>query len=400
MVPLRPGGTKVKGSRLTALAAPLAISVAVLLFSSADGSGGRPVTGVQVSMQELFRELSLVYRLSLDETLYQDPANRDQILTALYALAANAGQLGGHGSELNACDDFHRRSLVRDTNEAVMRYRQGQFEGSRFLVDELTKSCFCCHSQLPEERRFELGRKFIEGIDVETLTVEHRACLLVAMRQFDAALDTYEELFTSPAVSAGRIAMSGAFEDYLKICLRVKNDYDRAIAAFETFRRRPDLPQFLDSRLDRWLVDLMELKKAEATEPSDPLYRGRVLVRDAQYRSAFPNDPQGTVRFIAASGHLYRNLRTVPKDPNRLSETYYLLGVAESHISPSYWRSEADYLLETAIRTAPASVYGRMAYNFLEEYTVSGYTGSSGVNIPPDVQARLDELRSLVNAGR
>jgi hypothetical protein len=40
-----------------------------------------------------------------------------------------------------------------------------------------------------------------------------------------------------------------------------------------------------------------------------------------------------------------------------------------------------------------------MALNFLEEYTIIGYTGSSGVNVPPEVQEHLDELRALVEGG-
>lgn len=392
----RPGGPEVKTRLHHALTGLLTAVAALLFVSSVARADGRPVTGAQATMQQLFRDLSVVYRLSLDKDQFEDPTNREQILTTLYGLAANAEQLGAHGTELKANQDFLRRSLVRDTNEAVMRFRQGQFEGSRFLLDELTKSCFSCHTRLPESRQFELGEDFLENIRIETLTEENRARLQVAMRQFDAALDTYEAMFASPVYSAGRIAVSGAFENYLKICLRVKNDYKRAIDTFEEFRTRPDLPQYLDARLERWIADLVELKKGECKKQPDPLHRGRVLVRDAQYRSTFPNDPQGLVRFVSASGCFHRYLQSAPDDPERLAETYYLLGVTESYVSPSYWRSETDFLLETAIRIAPTSVYGRMAYNFLEEYTVSGYTGSSGVNVPPDVQDRLDELRELV----
>ena len=102
---------------------------------------------------------------------------------------------------------------------------------------------------------------------------------------------------------------------------------------------------------------------------------------------------------MVATGYLNRYLQQdLDGETERLVEAYYLLGVAESNISLSYWSSETEILLEKAIRTGPKSVYGRMAYNFLEEYTVSGYTGSSGVHIPRDVQERLDDLRALVKS--
>lgn len=350
-------------------------------------------------MHQLFRDLSAVFRMSLDRGEFEDPDNRDQILAALYALAGNAQQLGMYGEGLNPSYNYVQRSLVRDANEAVLRFRQGQFEGSRFVLDHLMNNCFDCHSRLPADRPFRLGEQFLEEVGIETLTVEDRARLQVTTRQFEGALDTYEELLLSPTVPAGKIAVSGTIENYLKICLRVAEDCDRAVAALDTFRRRPDVPHYLDGRLAHWMDDLKELKKTRRRVGRNPLECGRELIRDAQFRNAFPNDPQGLVRFVAASGYLHRFLQTNPADERQSAEAFYLLGVAESHLSPSYWQSETDFLLETAIRTAPRTVYAKMAYDFLEEYTVSGYTGSSGVNIPPEVQSRLDELRALVEDG-
>ena len=79
------------------------------------------------------------------------------------------------------------------------------------------------------------------------------------------------------------------------------------------------------------------------------------------------------------------------------SESLYLLGVAESHISRTLWMPETEFFLETAIRLAPQSVHARKAYTFLEEYILVGHTGSSGLHLPADIQARLAELRRLVN---
>jgi len=44
-------------------------------------------------MQQLSNSVSLVFRLSLDESKFQDLENRDQILGALYDLTAVAAQL-------------------------------------------------------------------------------------------------------------------------------------------------------------------------------------------------------------------------------------------------------------------------------------------------------------------
>ncbi|MCK5407185.1 MAG: hypothetical protein KAJ37_07015, partial [Candidatus Krumholzibacteria bacterium] len=175
------------------LGAYAVLLAALLLMPGVAITDERPTTGPQVTMQHLFRDLSIVFYLSLDDDKFQDAVNRDEILTALYALAANAEQLGAHGTELSAPDDFLRRSLVRDANEAVMRFRQGHFEGSRFLLDQLMTNCFTCHSRLPTERRFEPGDRFLDQIGVESLPAEDQIRVQVATRQFEAALSTYEK---------------------------------------------------------------------------------------------------------------------------------------------------------------------------------------------------------------
>jgi hypothetical protein len=386
-----------KSTRLAVAITAVVLSL-LLLPAAPNSQSDPPRTGEQATMQRLLRDLSYVFGLTLNGDQLEDPGNHDPILSCLNSLAGNAEQMEMHGEAANPSTDFFRRSLARDANEAVLRFRQGQYEGTRFLIDQLVNNCFACHSRIPSDRLFLPGDRYLEDTAIEKLTAEDRARLQVTLRQFEEALDTYERLFASPQVSAEKIAVSTAFENYLRICLRVEDDCDRAIATFNRFRKRPDVPSYLDTRLELWTKDLRQLGKKRKVAQRDPLSQGRALIRDAQYHNEFPNDPRGTVRFVAATGYLHRYLQSAPTDTSRLAEAYYLLGVAESYITPSYWRSQTDVLLERSIRTSPRSVYGRMALNFLEEYTISGYTGSSGVNIPPDVQERLGQLRSLVES--
>jgi hypothetical protein len=93
---------------------------------------------------------------------------------------------------------------------------------------------------------------------------------------------------------------------------------------------------------------------------------------------------------------LHRYIDSVPKQKEQLAEAFYLLGVSESHVNHSYWISETEYFLEVAIRMAPQAEFARSAFNFLEDLTTAGYSGSAGVNIPGDVKMRIEELRCLV----
>jgi hypothetical protein len=76
-------------------------------------------------------------------------------------------------------------------------------------------------------------------------------------------------------------------------------------------------------------------------------------------------------------------------------EAYYLLGVAESSISRTSWVVETPFFLEMAILLDPKSPTAAKAYDLLNAYMVTAYTGSAGLHLPHEVQEYLEELRRL-----
>ena len=72
-------------------------------------------------------------------------------------------------------------------------------------------------------------------------------------------------------------------------------------------------------------------------------------------------------------------------------EAYYLLGIAETYISRTSRISEAPFFLETAIRLDPTSPIASNAYDVLNLYILTEYTGSLGTRVPSEVQEHLDD---------
>jgi hypothetical protein len=348
----------------------------------------------QASMRDIFEALSIAFIPSLNEQQFQAPANRQRIRKALGALAEHAAQIESHGQGVVPRFDFLRRSLVRDAQGALQRYERGEYQAAQFILHQLTQNCFACHAKLPSPQPSTLGKPFLETAQIADLSLQERARLAVATRQFDTALETYEALFRSPMLTAGEISLMGAFEDYLKIAIRVRGDFERAMATLQTFRQRSDLPQYLTEYMVNWVEALHELRFRQ--DQGEAVSRARALIQEAQLRNRFPVDRLGLVHFVVASSLLQRFIDADPVNQAQLAEAYYLLGVAESHISRSLWVSETEFFLETAIRLSPRSPYARKAYAFLEEYVLTGYTGSAGLHLPEDVRTHLEELRRLV----
>jgi hypothetical protein len=344
-------------------------------------------------MYAFFQALTNVFPWSLDAQQFQAPAQRQRIHEALQTLAQHTEQLDTHGQGVPQSFGFLRRSLAQSAHDAAERYAQGQYEQARFLLQGLTENCFACHSRLPNLQPFDLGKRFLAATNVASLSVPQRLKLEVATRQFDTALTTCEALLRAPGISAADIWLLGVFEDYLKISIRVRNDFPRAITILTQFLERPDVPAVLRDQLQSWVNALSELHSHGPVD--EALTRARTLIETGQRRNRFPADQQGFVHFVVASSLLHRFLTTQPTATRALAEAYYLLGITETYISRTSWLSEAPFFLETAIRLAPTSAVAAQAYDVLNTYILTEYTGSLGTRVPSDVQEHLDEIRRL-----
>jgi hypothetical protein len=344
-------------------------------------------------MHAFFQALTSTFPWSLDAQQFQAPEHRQRIQAALRTLAQHAEQLETHGQEVPQSFGFLRRALARSAHDAAERYAQGQYPQARFLLQGLTETCFACHSRLPNLQSFALGKRFLAETNVERLPIPQRLRLEVATRQFDLALGTCEALLRSTDITAADIWLMGVLEDYLKVVIRVQNSFPRALTTLAQFLARPDVPAALRDQLQSWVNALAELQLHGPID--EALSRARTLLETGQRRNRFPADHQGFVHFVVASSLLHRWLATPPTDTSALAEAYYLLGIVETYISRTSWLSEAPFFLETAIRLAPTSPIATMAYDVLNMYILTAYTGSQGTRVPPDVQEYLDDLRQL-----
>ncbi|HEY7493928.1 MAG TPA: hypothetical protein VIH59_22850 [Candidatus Tectomicrobia bacterium] len=354
-----------------------------------------PNADLRPTMHAIFQALTTVFPLSLQRRQFQDTAQRPRIRDALRQLADHAEQLANHGQQIPPHFDFLRQSLQQNARYALRRFEDGETEEARFIVQQLTDHCFLCHSRVPSAQAFPLGQRFLASMSSEDLTLPERVRLAVAARQFDAALSICETLFRSLDIPAAQIDLMALFEDYLRLAIRVRDDRTRVIQTFAAFQQRPDVPAYLAEHLTSWITTLHTWQPDPAAD--DLLAQAGALIRRGQQQNRFLADRQGLVHFILASRLLHRYVSDNARPALQLAEAYYLLGVAESYIPRSSWISETEFFLEMAVRLAPTSPHAKKAYAFLEEYVITGYTGTMGLHLPSDVQDHLDELRRLLH---
>lgn len=375
---------------------PLFSLLTLLTVGNATGQHSPATDDLRPTMRAIFQALTTTVPLSLNQQAFRDRQHRQTVHKELRQLADNTDRLATHGQTASAYFNFLGQSLHRDARRTLEYFKSGEIEKARFTLNRLTDQCFLCHSRLPNPQRFSLGKRFIETVPLEQLSLHERVRLAVAARQFEAVLTFCETLLRSPEIPPARLDLMSLFEDYLRIAIRVQGNATRAITAFESFQRRPDIPRYLKQHLTNWVAALKALQ-SEST-PDNSLARARNLIHTGRQRNQFLADRQGLVHFAFASSLLHRYVENSERPPLQLAEAYYLLGVTESNLSRSSWIPETEFFLEMAIRLAPDSFHAKNAYTFLEEVVTLGYTGSSGVQLPSEVKTQLDDLRRLVDA--
>jgi tetratricopeptide (TPR) repeat protein len=325
-----------------------------------------------------------------DQDAFASPARREEIGAALRELARNASALELHGGDETPGFRFFSRRLADDAGEISKRFHAGSHDEARFLLNQVVDDCAGCHVRLPDLREHAVGVPLTASL--EAAPARTRVKLLVATRQFDAALTSYEALFAATESPPSALDFEGLLEDYLVVAVRVRSDFARADRGLAALQARGDAPPYLAHLLASWRAALAELAPFE---DGSTLVDARKVLDRANAQRRYPADRSALVHDLVASALLHRALARGLGSPDETAEASYLLGLAELRNDPSRGLPQAEAYLESAIRAAPNSDIARDAYGVLEEQTVLGWMGSAGLDMPRDVSDWLGELRAL-----
>ena len=349
----------------------------------------------RATMHQVFEALSHLLPLALDDERWRSPESRLEIDRWLVRLSDSSRALEAHGEERDVAFRYLSRSLSADVEEIRYRVELDRLDEAGFILMEATSNCVACHTRLPSARSFPLADKLIEKVDFDNISVHEKAQILVATRQFDAALKNWEAAFRSPEMTPAEIDVGGYLGDYLTVAIRVEANPQRARKTLQRLAQREDVPLYLGRHLTRWIRDLERF--APELRAGKRLERSRALV----YRGSDPDgSPLGRERFISdliASSLLLQFIDSEPENREQLAEAFYLLGWVESRSVDSYWIPQAEFHLEAAVRLAPQADFAEDAYALLEENLIVGYGGASSEELPVDAWMLLEELRKLMD---
>ncbi|MBT5030717.1 MAG: hypothetical protein HOM55_00305 [Proteobacteria bacterium] len=346
-------------------------------------------------MQQVFS--SITYLISTSEVLTGgvESGNHQQTLAHLQRLNTVAEEIEMHTSaSQNRALWLNSRSFSDALGKLERAYQRGDPDYMRFYVLNITESCFACHSRQASNSTFALGEQLLGDLQDSALDVNELALLQVAVRQFDAALETWESYLLDPFGPTGSYEYADAITEYLFLSINVFDDFDRPLKTLDAMLEQVHLPGYLVRQVETWKDQLDELRDShEFTALGDI----QDLYSSSNDLSEIPFDRSRLVFDIVVrsllENYLNRPQNIIPED---LSDIYFMLGVIEYRLERGAISiPQAELYFEAAIRANPAGSTARKAFDVLEEN--SGYAVSTNFFEAPELPVPLNELRELID---
>jgi hypothetical protein len=354
-------------------------------------------------MQELSVALNKLLPLVSDSGKFNNPANEKAVSEATSQLKKLSHQV--RDLEKPAADpayDSIARLLDDDLARAVSALNNGNRDYARLTIRESIGYCIQCHTQTANGPSFP---KLILGFDPSKLTPLGQGDFYAATRQFDSALKAYRKGVEDAAFAKKDIfAWERTARSALAIAVRFKESPKESKKIARAISKNKSAPESLRTAANSWLKAIEKWSKEKTIKNESgeaQLAHAEKLVTEADSRVDVENEHGQDILYLRASGALHEWLAANPlkagmNEKNRAKALYLAGRAAEESRELNFWTLHERYY-ELCIETLPNSDLAKSCFKKLNESILMGYTGSSGLHLPPDESARLAQLKLKAN---
>lgn len=350
-------------------------------------------------MQSMSENVKALVPFVYDEKAFEDSANRAQILERLKYFAESSHKVNAQMGKPFLGDDLLIRyslsNLQSDLNRAVRSFEEGQMDYSRAVVKGSMAHCFRCHSVTDVGARAAWN---LDGVHALELAPIEKADLLVATRKYDEAFQYMEGQLNSKSFQKKHSLDYESFlRRYLALAVRIDKKPDRAFNELNKILAEGNIPSFVMTQAKGWKASLEKWAKEKNGEPknsADLFNKVKGRFSQAEKVQRFAKDHAGDVEFLRATLMLHNGMPQM-KSPKDQAQALFFLGKAYEVLDElGSWNLNESYY-EACIQTAPKSTLAKSCYDRLEASLMMGYSGSSGVHLPPGERDRLKRLKEM-----
>ncbi len=392
--------------KTTLQVATVILGLNVLLIANACSSSEKPPQAQQAAspnaekgpawnakMQELSSALNKLLPLVSDTKAFNNPSNETSIKDATSRLKKLSHQV--RSLQKPAADPAYEsiaRMLDEDLARAVSSLATGNRDYARLTIRESIGYCIQCHTQTAGGPNFP---KLELGFDPSSLSALGRGDFYAATRQFDRALEAYQAgVSDSDYAKRDIFGWERAARSALAIAVRYKQSPEESLKIAKAVQKNKSAPDSLKTAAKSWTRSINEWsKQSKSKNQESGLVLAEKLINQAEARQDL-SEPQD-ISYLRASAELHKWLSANPQsdkpDANRAKGLLLAGRAAEATRELNFWTLHERYY-ELCIDSYPKSDTAQSCYQLLSDSVITGYTGSSGTNLPADVQQWLSRL--------
>lgn len=293
---------------------------------------------------------------------------------------AKTAKAAGHDPQLEQENfKFSKRVLENHLSETARIFRLGNKPYAYWMTKATYSVCMSCHTQAPSS-----SRPFTEFSNQKFYTSElAQAEFLFATRAFDKAAESYNWMIENYGKSHSQLTwLEVSLKRMLAYYARIKRDPEAALAQFQKYKARANIPDHTKNVIDDWIAQIKNWKSNGKVDPK--------TMTDQQILSFIkknlPEDPTPNindaaypnyVNYLYSSGVLYEFLQSHTKS-KIVPQVLFWLAICERSVGSNFFFSLGDLYLHECITGYPADPIAKRCYKEYEDEMIMGYTGSSG----------------------
>jgi hypothetical protein len=350
------------------------------------------------SMQDLKNTISILLPYAVDPQQFNSEKNSTEIEKQIKHIN-ELSKVVVHNPAIQKQDPslrFISSAFRQDVERIEESYRLGQKEYARYSIMNLTSYCIECHTRTSSGPSFNSDKL---NNSLSSLNPIQKIEFLVASRQFDLALSSLESHIKNRLAGSetGFNDLEKSVRYALAVTIKFQDSPSKAEHFINLIEQTKNTPFYLQQSAKSWKLAIKSWKsekKSKFKNPSDYLKKARELMNRARQTQTGSIDRSGDIYYLRALSILHKVLMlNLSKD--QLGESLLLTGTAYEAVRDLEVWSLHDNYFESCIRQVPHTSWSQSCYKKLEESYYFGFSGSSGLRIPIDIQMKLDQLKKL-----
>ncbi len=349
------------------------------------------------TMQSYRENLTRLLPMIIDTKQFNAPENTEKINQEVTSLLEISKQVV-HTPQVEHLDPslrFISKAFDEDLKRAKESLDAGKREFARYTLMNVTAYCIECHTRTSSGPSFNTSQ--IEQ-SLKTMNPMERGEYLLATRQFDRAFSEFETVIKASLKKNGNLFdLDRAVRYALSISIKFQRAPKKSLEIAQLVENSDQSPYYLRQNARSWdqaIRTWLKEKPMKSDKVEDLLKRSEALVKAGRNSQMGLADRGGDIFFLRALSDLHLIL-THQLNKDQLGEALYLTGNSYEAVRDlSIWSLHEDYY-DSCIRQVPHTKWSEKCFSKLEESVYFGYTGSSGLRLPVDMEIKLNELKKL-----